>query len=193
VLKPNATLSIAEGMIQVATLADHNLYLTFGNPDTTPGVRFGYTVTMPSGFTGGSFQWTQVVVSTNIFITDTAGNVVHYTGGNAVDTRFSYPFIDQGVFLEDSPSDLLDPDSNRNSRSDSFVSYVMFRPDGANSIWVPLRQIPWTWSGSATRTGTPTPNTWVLDPGSSHQAGPDVNSTAEPTWQGRIQDTLHIQ
>lgn len=185
VLKPNATISTAEGTIRIATQPDGNLWLSFGDANATPGVRFGYTIQMPSGFTGGTFQWTQVLLSTHITLTENTGNVLTVQGVNVIDNQFAYPFVYNG-FLEDSPDVRLDPDLQRVTRQDSFMTYLMFRPTGNNTIWVPLRQIPWSWNASATRTGTP--NTWVLDTGHNHSVGADVNSTAEPLWSGSTRD-----
>jgi hypothetical protein len=185
VQKPTATITILSGNILVRTLADTYLYLTFGNPDGITGVHFDQSVQMPSGFSGGSTQWTQVILSTQIVRTDNAGNQQSLSGTNVIDGQFSYQFVYNGA-LEDSPSVRLEPDMSHWSRTDSFASYLMFRPSGSNTIWVPLRHVPWDWHGSATRTGTP--NVWVLDPGSGKNVGPDVNSTAEPEWSGRAQD-----
>jgi hypothetical protein len=57
VKKPTATISISHGTIDVSTEQDGILYLHFGDPDVVPGVSLGYTIdSMPSGFSGGSFQ-----------------------------------------------------------------------------------------------------------------------------------------
>ena len=75
------------------------------------------------------------------------------------------------------------------STNESFVSYLMFNPQTTGSIWVPLRQVPWSWNASATRVGGP--NTWVQVGGSaggSYTVGPDADSTVEPVYSGRAQD-----
>ncbi len=43
-----------------------------------------------------------------------------------------------------------------------YVTYLMYKPDTPNSIWVTLQTITWGWGGSATLG----PNGWSLNPGS---------------------------
>ena len=35
---------------------------------------------------------------------------------------------------------------NTASESDKFETWVMYKPNGANSVWVPLQKYSWSWS-----------------------------------------------
>ena len=186
VLKPTATITQNVGDIAVGTLADGKLYLHLGNADTVPGVSFGYSISMPPGFAGGTFQWTQVVTSINATLTLNSGGQSVLQGTNVIDNAFQYPFVYSGV-LEDSPDVELTSDLSHAAITASFESYLMYKPSGTDSIWVPLKDISWSWAASATRTGSP--NSWTLDANNySHSVGTAVNSTAEPLWSGSTSD-----
>ena len=65
---------------------------------------------------------------------------------------------------------------------DEFENYLMYRPDGDNSIWVTLKVIEWDWDASATCTDAH----WTLDSGST-PSSPSVRyiseqSTTLPIW-----------
>jgi len=61
--------------------------------------------------------------------------------------------------------------------------WLMFKPDGANSIWVPLRKVWWYWRASATKVN----GQWQLDEGSDHSVDPASTDTTEyPTWTYNI-------
>jgi hypothetical protein len=189
VVKPSLTISTSSGTIAVDSIYG-DPRLRFGYSDGTPGVRFSYSnVTMPTGFSGGSFQWTQVVSSANITITPNVGNQQVLQGTNMIDSGFAYPFVyNTGVQMEDSPDAPLDSSWSHLSYTASFVSYVMFKPSGTDAIWVPLKKVSWSWTAGATRTGSP--NTWTLDAGSSKTVNAAADATAEPQWSARVQDVI---
>ena len=62
----------------------------------------------------------------------------------------------------------------------SYQTYLMYRPAGADSIWVTLEMLPWRAGGDASRSGTQ----WYLVNGS---AFPSANS---PSPQGQPSTTL---
>jgi hypothetical protein len=67
---------------------------------------------------------------------------------------------------------------------EEFRLYVMFKPAGSNSIYVPLAVVDWWWKGEATRSGT----TWSLVAGSAgHKASPThVDTSDHPEWTKNI-------
>jgi len=71
------------------------------------------------------------------------------------------------------------------SRSDSFSTYLMYKPCTSDSIWVPLEKIDWNWAGVADRidqntwqlTGTPTdPNITLHTDWTTHPEWNENNS-----------------
>ena len=63
-----------------------------------------------------------------------------------------------------------------------YVTYLMYKPDTPNSIWVTLQTITWGWGGSATLG----PNGWSLNPG-SYPGNPYIRmvgmtSSTLPQW-----------
>ncbi len=53
----------------------------------------------------------------------------------------------------DSPGERGFPTEQGITRTDSFLSYLLYRSEAANSIPVPLSVVSWSWSGSATNNG----------------------------------------
>jgi hypothetical protein len=66
------------------------------------------------------------------------------------------------------------------SIQDSFQDYVRFKPDGADSIWITIARIDWSWVGFAT-----SDNGWVPPSGSVAAPVPFDDSTF-PFWLDTI-------
>ena len=88
-----------------------------------------------------------------------------------------------GDSTSDSPSEWnLSNGFKQVSASDSFTMWLMYNPGGTDSIWVPLRLTNWSWSGTATRSGS----IWELT-GSSNTANPSSSATTTfPEWTGNV-------
>ncbi len=108
----------------------------------------------------------------------------HVTGEKLSDT----PFTDFDAY----EVDILNHVSITNaaltslSRSDQFETYLMYKSDTADSIWVPLKKMTWHWSGSATKGD----DTWSLVEGSGDYSStpPAGNDTIEmPEWDNHLQ------
>lgn len=54
---------------------------------------------------------------------------------------------------DDSPQTPVVSYARTLSRSDRFKTYLVYRPSGADSIWVSLGRLDWSWSGGARREG----------------------------------------
>lgn len=67
---------------------------------------------------------------------------------------------------------------------DFFQTYLMFRPDGLESRYVPLRKINWNWCGKASET-----NNWtvVADPISEVDAA-SVEIDQHPEWDDNAEN-----
>jgi hypothetical protein len=64
-------------------------------------------------------------------------------------------------------------------------TWLMFQPSDTNSIWAPLVQVDWNWSGDAVLTN----GTWTL----VSYSNPDptvINSTTPPAWTSNWQSQL---
>ena len=91
----------------------------------------------------------------------------------------------------DSPGGSLQPKIKRRSMNDKFRMYFMYRPGGADSIWVTLARLDWDVAGATTRTGDPSANNWSQPTDVSAAPNPTgVASTELPVWTANAKD-LH--
>ena len=148
-----------------------DLQLSFGVPSTL-GIAFSKTITVPSGFSG-STEWLQVATPLRRRQLN-SGSWERWTG-SGLDTTYPYS---TDPLTSDSPSEHLTSSFLQDTADDSFEMWLMFKPSGTGAIWVPLRKTSWSWSGSASRSGT----VWTLN-SSNHSTNPsDVDSTTPPSW-----------
>ena len=67
--------------------------------------------------------------------------------------------------------------------NDSFKMHLMFKPDVADAIWVPLKLVAWGWSAEVSRQR----DSWTLVLNSNPE--PEVHDTSQhPVWNGKAQD-----
>lgn len=84
------------------------------------------------------------------------------------------------VSSNDSPAMILIPELSAAGRIDEFKTYLVYKPQGADSIWVTLREVEWNWSGLATKDAQ---GNWQLAPGAtSSKNPPSKDSSTLPTW-----------
>jgi hypothetical protein len=89
----------------------------------------------------------------------------------------------------DSPSTPLTASLSRKSVNDLFRMYFMYKPDGADSIWVTLMRLDWHWAGQTTRVGAPggAGNNWTAPAGVGSDRNPSGIATSElPTWTDNV-------
>ncbi len=181
VKRPTASVTTSTGTVALDLASGGTFSLHFGVLSTsgTPGITFSRSITLPTGFTGDT-QWVQVVDSTLRTKTPNGGNMLTLQG-SGLDTTYPYAV---GSSTEGSPRSGISPcDFSSISVSDSYTMWLMFRPTGTNAIWVPLRQVNWSWSGQGGRFTT---CGWILS-SSSHSTNPaDQNSTTFPTWTSNV-------
>ena len=183
VKRPTGSITTSTGSVALDNASGGSFSLHFGVISTsgTPGITFTRSISVPSGFSGDT-QWVQIVDSTTRTKTPNGANTLTLQGSGVLDTN--YPYTSAITSAEDSPRSAVDPCTfSFISVSDSYTMHLMFKPSGANSLWVPLRQVSWNWSGSGGRFTT---CGWILST-SNHSTNPtDQDSTDYPTWTGNV-------
>jgi hypothetical protein len=89
----------------------------------------------------------------------------------------------------DSPSTPLTPNLSKKSVNDLFRMYFMYKPAGADSIWVTLMRLDWDWAGRTTRVGAHggAGNNWTAAASVSSNKDPSGTATSElPTWTDNV-------
>jgi hypothetical protein len=129
-------------------------------------------------------DWDFVQLGTQTFNFQEATNGQWYIEtGTGLDT--TYPYSSEGT---DSPSTQVDPQYSQITGKGSCTMYLTYKPSGTNSIRVPIRQINWHWSGTATNNS----GTWSAT-GSGYV---DPNDSPAPTtisWTDNIARTLNTK
>lgn len=137
------------------------------------GLTFAVTnLVIPSGFSG-STELVQIVDSTTRTQLKNTGTRITLSGTGLLDTTFPY-----GLSY-DSPAQPFDADALQVTVSDTFTIYLFFKPSLANSIWVPLRKISWSWSGDASVSGT-------LNSSSHSSSQTGIDATLHPQWSANV-------
>jgi hypothetical protein len=207
VLRPTATVSSITGTVAVNTnyiydftngdMPDHELTLHFGdNSDTSKGIIFSDTFTMPSGIsynfgnTNYDTEWVQLISPSTTTTIKTGEGVLHtlQSIGPLLDTTYPYTFLNRKT-TDDSPS--TPPlDASYLAASDNLgcKMWLMFRPSGGE--WVPLRIVAWNYSGTVTNSGA----NWILTSASCTTNPPDNDSGTEyPAWYNNVANTNVFQ
>lgn len=178
-------------------------YLAFGkdlNTTNKVGIEFKAKVVMPAGFTtAGRWHYVQINDGEHHQIENDNSKWKYVTAGWMLDTTYPYepaPYDpatgSPGSYAtgsaartnSDSPNaGPLTAGYKKYRLEEKFKMFVMFRPPGAHSIFVPLEVVRWYYKGAATRSGT----TWTMDAGSaSRNANAAVTTTSFPTWTGNV-------
>ena len=174
---------------------------------TGPGMKWTADVRPPADFAEGDWNFLQLVTPGRFYSDSTRSWHVHGTAIQGLDTAFPYAFptvaynatvdgiaaysspLPAGTGMSDSPSLSLIHIRNlggvQASVSESFETYIMYRPPGGDSRWVPVRRLLWGWSAVAQ--WNPNTQVWQLMPGGTPDSGieplPTPDSTSsEPIW-----------
>jgi hypothetical protein len=181
VQKPTAQISIATSSTNIGVDSQSGLTeLRLGNPDTTPGLTFTRTVSIPSGF-NGSTQWVQVFTKKSASLMDYNAQVTALNTPG-LDDFYPYP-LDAGATsanlkTSDTPALFLDGFVSGSVDFEATM-WLLFRPTaGTNPIWVPLRRVSWVWTANATYDGA----TWTINSHSDPTNLSDADSTNHPQW-----------
>jgi len=173
-----------------------SLALRSGNPwapgGGETGIEFTCTVTLPQGFQGQT-KFLQIYSDDYCMRTQALQTWWHWLG-TGLDGAFPYPPAGD-LKAPDSPGKLLAPKYTKNTQMDTVVvndsadMYFMFRPtdQAANTFWVPLKKMHWSWRGNANKVERPD---WVLtsDP-DDYTVNDAVEQIEEPFWQ-RLEENI---
>jgi hypothetical protein len=173
VKRPTAQITVATNATTTVDSATGVLAMHLGDvPPSTPGLAFSRSITLPAGFNSGSTQWVQVFSKFN-----GGNNNVSFQRDGLDDV---YPY-DSHSSTSDSPLVTL-PSSGLTS---TFVDYtatmwLMFKPANVpgTSLWVPLREVTWSWTATATFAG----GQWSLTSHTDPHNLSDADSLTYPTW-----------
>ena len=150
--------------------------------DTIPGITFTANVSGESGM----LALTQLVNTYGSWTHPDGRIIIHSSENQYVldtDTEYdqevfpiNYPF-----FSDDTPGISLSAGIANCFRSDSFKTYLMYKPEG-DSIWVSLSLLEWGWSGMATNTETG----WQGS-GETSGGGDSVTTDDLPVWTNNVE------
>lgn len=169
VRRPTAQITSTTGSVDIDK-SSTPWGLRFGVP--WPGIAFTQTITIPSGFSG-STEWVQL--ADPLRRRKKPDGTWDRWAGAGLDTDYPYS---AATSTTDSPATSLDSGYVEKTANDSFTMYLMFQPSGFGSIFVPLRQVSWSWGGDAVYSG----GTWLL-PFSHNTLNPvDTDTTSFPEW-----------
>ncbi len=157
-----------------------------------PGMTFAARV---SDFgNNGDWQYTQLAAPDNYAKQRSDGTCLRrkLATNQGIDFQFAYhgPWPADGSqhTATDSPGDTLSPEGYTQLAVDiAFHMYIMYKPPGADSIWVPLRSLSWQFSHCSVASADQT--TWIIKDNNS-QGGTWVDQTSHPTWTERAQDAV---
>ena len=198
VLAPTAvSMTSVTGAVAVSNpgFPGAGLELHFGT-NATPGISWTLTATAPAGGVG-QIAGTQLINITrtrdpNVGARQTLSSGGAYVLDDGIPTSGPYANLTVAIAsgatatwnTDDSPGSPLSSGFKKATASDQFRIYFMYRPDGADSIWVTLKRLDWNWGGETTRVlAPPGGNTWNPPTGVANSTNPSGTDTTElPTW-----------
>ena len=172
--------------------------LNFGYPNPDYGIQFNMSVTTTFGGQIALIQLVNVnrtvTLSSERVGTEASGNtpVLDDFGSGTAPQYSDLDGIASVSAMQNAQFSLIDTlalslqGATAASGNDSFQTYLMYQPPGANSIWVTLQTLSWSWNGSVSLVN----GSWALGNGNSFgpsPAGETVNgmsSTSLPVWSG---------
>ena len=183
------------GPIDIGTPWSAQRELYCGTP-ANPGINYTGKMTPPAGG-AGEMKFTQILQAA-ITRTPTAGPRQTWTIPDWW-LDIDDPYAAHGPFAvtastqatqsdNDSPGSPLQAGFTNNMVTMSFKLYLLYKPAGADSIWVPLGLLSWGWSGEARSTNAGA--TWTKISGAHATANPTGAKSAEfPAWVDRKTDS----
>ncbi len=190
VKRPTVSVTTATNTTTIFTTGQaQRQFLLFGARSIlgteTAGINFARNnFQVPTGFSGDSVWVQKINYSYQRTLTD--GQTIQTASGNGLDMRFPYSSNDpNSEFTSDLPGVCLRRcnDSTEIIRMQARIDaemWLMFKPSGNNSIYVPLRKVIWYWSASATRGSD---MLFTTDPNPSNSDNPSgEDTTSFPQW-----------
>ena len=190
----NPTVDYIQGSIGLGDLVN--------SQQTHRGITWRASVETPgTSRAGGDIAFEQLLAGYNLTAQGTRGGTPYNKqkqGSNALDSLDSDPrYGDSSTFIplgaigsvvgDDSPSVRPEFSDNQISIDHSFKTYLVYRPLGADSIWVVLGKLDWSFAVTAHYA---IPN-WVIDSYSPTTPASEVTGQDEhelPEWDIRAQD-----
>jgi hypothetical protein len=179
VKRPTAQVTAGTNASTTIDSATGQLELHLGVPppsSSPPGIAFSRSLTVPMGFSGDA-QWVQVFSRFNGTALFTNGQTLSFQR-DGLDKVYPY---DTAASTSDSPGVILNSSVFTSTSADYIATmWLMFKPTGTSgtAIWVPLRQVTWSWAASANFTN----GQWVKTSSSDPANLMDSDSTTHPTW-----------
>lgn len=171
----------------------YGFWRLFYGTEAEPGIRYqaGWLSDPTHGF-GGDFKFAQRLDSTFRQATLLDGTKeTPIQGANLCDVIFPYWTQVNGLTITsyDHPRSKKLADTYKEySISDSFTTWVMYKPASENSIWVPIAKVNWFWQAVVKRNG----EDWAFDGTPKHSSFAFGASTDEfPEWTGNTNDLIN--
>jgi hypothetical protein len=154
VKRPDVSVITSTGTVSldVNNYDEPGMWLHYGNP-LNPGITFLSTISYQAVFTGKT-QWVQLLTdhldrimlqSSEVWCENTkTGLDTYYPASKAVDFK-DWP----GLKIEDLVGGSQVYHVSKAEVYQKFRTWLMFKPTGNNSIWVPLMTVDWDWGGTA--------------------------------------------
>lgn len=192
VKKPVCTFTAEQGTTQFKPAAPDTPTTVGLYDDPEHGIRFTATVDTPAGFAKGTFCFAQLVTYTDVKIRGTDDHGWYQSIPNAVvDVTFPFSNGAPSSWSADGTTEGKAYDGPYNFlanykqvyRYSTFLTYVMFKPDGGDGRWVPLQTIDW---GLKLCCGlAPSSNSWLFQK-KGQMLKPAAETTTHPEWDANI-------
>jgi len=170
----------------------------FGSAQSVDGVDFSCGLQDPTGFSGGGWNYVQIVhlgrtrvvsgaTQTLALWSQQAGIWTKIVDG--LDTIYPYePSADPNVqtwpangtahVSPDNVGEAFESGATSYTVNESFDTYVMYLPPGQGSVYVVMHHFGWHWGGQ----GTLSNGVWTVVPGTPGVA-PNEETTTSPFWK----------
>lgn len=178
VKRPNSTLTTQTGSIFIGTVAGRNVLAFSGE---NGGVSFNASIVLSSGISGTGQYWQKV--NTTV-ISTLGGNYLPIAGTDLLDTSLPYGNLPS---VSDNPHAILPNDATTVVVGSTYTMWLMFKPSGGDSIWIPLRSVDWRWSGTAKQQD----GMWTITKSDHSESPESVETTKFPIWNGNVKDLLN--
>ena len=168
-------------------------------PETSYGVQYDgihFSVEPVDSKTPGKFQWVQIIRE---FVRQKYenGSWADFLVTDALDACYPYQ---SGPTAMDGPALIVPEENNRKeliylTKTQTSRMFLMFKPEGRDSEWVPLQFVDWEWKGAAEYSYTSTQPRWDMDAVSTDEPQGVKPQTADkyPEWEKNAADEKAIE
>ena len=134
----------------------------------------------------GNFTYCQLLsLDLERFKNNTLAGKISTNKAIVLDTFFPYGGHQAKPTISDTPSVLLEENYDKYTVLMAFKTWLIFKPTGSDSIWIPLRHFAWEWRATAEKDSN---NDWHVTQrgGSEEQSVSDQPTTDHPTWSANV-------